>query len=110
MKHHNSSKINLGNTIVNFIELDDMRLFINDFAQSHGMVPRAKKRNNYSKSKFYIGRYKVYFEFYYIKVGGKNITKFTKALKERYKEYTVKTQHHLCEDYVSIKLFIKGDE
>lgn len=112
MQHKHTNNLALENTIVNFLELDDMRIFINNYAKNVGVRLKKKNRKNYYRSStFYIGRGVAHFDFHGVTIGSGNKELFLGALEERYPEYIIEG----CYDYVgrnsvSVKLYLKKEE
>lgn len=79
----------------NFVEFDDIRLFINNWAKEHKWRERyskqmESKKGAYEKSSFYIGRNRVRFSFYELRCDHFEIHTLWENLVKRYTEYYIR--------------------
>ena len=78
----------------NFVEFDDIRLFINNWAKEHKWKTTYTgdmkgKKGAYEKSSFYIGRNRVRFSFYGLRCDYVELTHLRFELIGRYTEYLI---------------------
>lgn len=85
----------------NFVEFDDIRLFINNWAKEHKWKERYSKqmegkKGAYEKSSFYIGRSRVRFSFYDLRCDYREFHELHMELNSRYTEYWIRREVGPC--------------